>query len=404
MLFAPQVMQASHAAEGCDAPQPVCEWKSRIVGIKTPNMIATGTVLDNGFIVTNRHVAEDHPRLLTRDETGSIAAAFPQPHPVQVDLVLLRPTDRRLVLRIGRPAGRTAQQLYVVAFDQGRNGARVYQPGSWAIYPADGASTRRGFTQMPVRLPGNSGGAVVDRSGNLIGILASGDGRISEVIPAAHIASVAAVTSREHVDDFTRTGTAIRQCADALHDAAQVARDPSAEMVSTIEQDCEASGNKQLFDQAGQTFGRWWMFGRSRQFLERSLAVDPDSPNTLMSMAVTLHLDRDLAAELPILKRYIEIDPSKSTGAADGGTGGRHSWRPCLRRRGARPYATPQPGGASAGRVIPQTGIWRLETVIIRRVGDPAMGKWHAGCVNCPRPDEIDDVFGPGVGICHQKP
>ena len=52
------------------------------------------------------------------------------------------------------------------------------------------------------------------------------------------------------------------------------------------------------------------MFGKSRQFLERSLALDPDSPNTLMSMAVTLHLDRDLAAELPMLKRYIEIDPS----------------------------------------------------------------------------------------------
>ena len=29
-----------------------------------------------------------------------------------------------------------------------------------------------------------------------------------------------------------------------------------------------------------------------------------------MSMAVTLHLDRDLAAELPVLKRYIEIDPA----------------------------------------------------------------------------------------------
>ena len=311
LLFAPQVMQASHAAEGCDAPQPVCEWKSRIVGIKTPNMIATGTVLDNGFIVTNRHVAEDHPRLLTRDETGSILAAFPLPHPVQVDLVLLRPDGSGGLSSVSADRqAEHAQQLYVVAFDQGRNGARVYQPGSWAIYPADGASTRARIHTDARALPGNSGGAVVDRSGNLIGILASGDGRISEVIPAAHIASVAAVTSREHVEDFTRTGTAIRQCADALYDAAQVARDPSAEMVSTIEQDCEASGNKQLFDQAGQTFGRWWMFGRSRQFLERSLAVDPDSPNTLMSMAVTLHLDRDLAAELPILKRYIEIDPA----------------------------------------------------------------------------------------------
>ena len=311
LLLAPPTVQASLAADGCDAPKPVCAWKSRIVGIKTPNMIATGTVLDNGFIVTNRHVAEDHPRLLTRDETGSILAAFPLPHPVQVDLVLLRPDGSGGLSSVsaGRPAEHP-QQLYVVAFDQGRNGARVYQPGSWAIYPADGASTRARIHTDARALPGNSGGAVVDRSGNLIGILASGDGRISEVIPAAHITSVAAATSREHFDDFTRTGTAIRKCADALYDAAPVARDPTAEMVSSIEWNCEASGNKQLLDQAGQTFGRWWMFGKSRQFLERSLALDPDSPNTLMSMAVTLHLDRDLAAELPMLKRYIEIDPS----------------------------------------------------------------------------------------------
>ena len=311
LLLAPPTVQASLAADGCDAPKPVCAWKSRIVGIKTPNMIASGTVLNNGFIATNRHVAEDHPRVLMRDDAGGIMAAFPQPHPVPVDLVLLRPDGSAGVppapvsFQDERP-----QQLYVVAFDQGRNGARVYQPGSWAFYPANGASTRARIHTDARALPGNSGGAVVDRSGNLIGILASGDGRISEVIPAAHITSVAAATSREHFDDFTRTGTAIRKCADALYDAAPVARDPTAEMVSSIEWNCEASGNKQLLDQAGQTFGRWWMFGKSRQFLERSLALDPDSPNTLMSMAVTLHLDRDLAAELPMLKRYIEIDPS----------------------------------------------------------------------------------------------
>ena len=291
-LLAPPTVQASLAADRCDAPKPVCAWKSRIVGIKTPNMIASGTVLNNGFIATNRHVAEDHPRVLMRDDAGGITAAFPQPHPVPVDLVLLRPDGSDGV----PPApvsfqDKRPQQLYVVAFDQGRNGARVYQPGSWAFYPANGASTRARIHTDARALPGNSGGVVVDRSGKLMGILASGDGRISEVIPAAHITSVTAATSREHFDDFARTGTAIRKCADALYDAAPVARDPTAEMVSTIEWNCEASGNKQLLDQAGQTFGRWWMFGKSRQFLERSLALDPDSPNTLMSMAVTLHLD-----------------------------------------------------------------------------------------------------------------
>ena len=311
MFCAPQVVPGAFASSGCDAPEPVCGWMDRIIGIKTPNMIASGTVLGDGVIITNRHVVEDHQRILTRDKDGGIMAAFPQPHPVPVDLVLLRSDGAS-----GLPAASDGtgseepQQLYVVAFDQGRNGARVYRPGSWALYPPEGASTQARIHTDSRALPGNSGGAVVDSSGQLIGILASGDGRISEVIPVAHIAAVIAGTSPDHAEGFTRTGTAIRHCADVLYDAASVARDPSAQMVQTIETSCAASGNKQLFDQAGQTFGRWWMFGRSRQFLERSLAIDPDSPNTLMSMAVTLHLDRDLAAELPILKRYIKIDPS----------------------------------------------------------------------------------------------
>jgi len=54
------------------------------------------------------------------------------------------------------------------------------------------------------------------------------------------------------------------------------------------------------------------MFAQSRSFLERSLDLDPDSPNSLMSLAVTLHLDRDLAGELPLLKRYLAIDPTNA--------------------------------------------------------------------------------------------
>lgn len=294
----------------CDAPPKVCVWKDRIVGIRTPNMIASGTVLQGGYIVTNHHVAEDHQRVMTRDADDKVAPAMPQPHDVAVDLVLLRregedPTPPTLA----SPQLSDAQRLYVVAFDQGRNGPRVYQPSEWARYPREGVSSRARINTDARALPGNSGGAVVDGEGRLVGILASGDGRISEVIPAAHIQTVAARTSPSHGDSFSRTGTAIRECADALYDAAPIQRAPPQHLVDIITDSCMASGNKQLLDQAGQSFGRWWMFSQSRLFLERSLALDPDSPNSLMSLAVTLHLDRDLAAELPILKRYIAIDP-----------------------------------------------------------------------------------------------
>ena len=68
--------------------------------------------------------------------------------------------------------------------------------------------------------------------------------------------------------------------------------------------------NKQLYDQTGQLFGKWWMFAESEQFLMLSNALDPDSPNTLMSLAVTYHLNRQPEQERSVLKRYLQLDPS----------------------------------------------------------------------------------------------
>ena len=54
------VPASSESIISCEAPSAVCEWRKRIVGIKTPNMIASGILIADGQIVTNRHVVEDH--------------------------------------------------------------------------------------------------------------------------------------------------------------------------------------------------------------------------------------------------------------------------------------------------------------------------------------------------------
>ena len=299
------------SALACNAPEAVCNWADRIVGIRTPNMIASGTMIADGFVVTNRHVAEDHKRLMTRDSKGQIRTAKPLAHNFPADLVVLRlesangVPDNMHAVADGKP-----RELYVVGFDQGRNGPRVYTAGDFALYPAADSSARARIHTNARALPGNSGGAVVDRDGRLVGILASGDGKISEVIPAAHISSVLKSTNPQYETAFLKIGTATRLCADALYDSSAISRDPPEFLVGLIQNECLASNNRQLFDQAGQTFGRWWMFDRSKAFLQRSLTIDPQSPNTLMSMAVTLHLNRETEAEQPILERYLAIDPA----------------------------------------------------------------------------------------------
>ena len=161
-------------------------------------------------------------------------------------------------------------------------------------------------------MPGNSGGAVVDKNGNLVGILASGDGKISEIIPAIHVNDVALQTGDQHQFNFLATGQAIRICADTLYAAHSIVKNPPEPIVLKIMNHCLKAKNKQLLDQAGQVLGRWWLFDKSKLFLKESEALDPKSPNTLMSLAVTYHLSRDWENERIILERYLQIDPANT--------------------------------------------------------------------------------------------
>ena len=298
------------SATACEAPPKVCDWKKKIVGLKTDNMIASGILIDEGLIITNRHVVEDHQSVLVRDHAGNIDRASIIPHDVEVDLAILARESNRIVPNIAKNfSSARSQTLYVVGFDQGRNASRVYQPSNFAYYPNLKTYPLARIHSNAKALPGNSGGAVVDQNGSLVGILASGDRRFSEIIPSKKLEEVFATMNEKHSKKFFENGGFIRRCADALYASAAIIKNPPNPIVNKIERNCYNSDNRQLLDQAGQTFGRWWMFGLSEKYLKKSESMDPFSPNTLMSLAVTYHLSRNSEQSVRILKRYLELDP-----------------------------------------------------------------------------------------------
>ena len=323
-------LSAQDVSRNCGAPAPVCAWMQKVVGIKTPNMIASGTMIAANFILTNRHVVEDHAVIAVRTASGDIRSARPIPHDVPVDLVILRleGTVKRLSLEeliskelISKEltpnlATGTAQILRVVAFDKERGQTCVYNPSSYTNFPNLRANPRARVHSDAEALPGNSGGAVVDEAGRLVGILAAGGDDMSEIIPISHLLallqSIRNGAGMDHTDAFFAQGKAIRNCADLLYDSGPITRDPSVDLVQALEAACLASENRMLFDQAGQKFGQWWMFAKSKTFLRKSLDLDPDSPNSLMSLAVTYHLNREMEKSKPLLARYLDINPQNS--------------------------------------------------------------------------------------------
>ena len=301
----------SESNVACEAPSAVCEWRERIVGIKTPNMIASGILITDGQIVTNRHVVEDHQSILVKNFDGIVEKAKVIPHDIPVDLAIVTSGFTQIEPELEELVAKTkSQTLYVVAFDQGRNSVRVYKHSHFALYPELEEHPTARIHSNSKALPGNSGGAVVNEHGMLVGVLASGDHRISEIIPATNIDKVLGSMGVVHKEAFSEIGGFIRRCADALHASVSILKDPPHPIISKIERNCLKSQNKQLIDQAGQSFGRWWMFDISEKFLRASEKLDPRSPNTLMSLAVTYHLSRKSKHAIDILKRYLDLDPS----------------------------------------------------------------------------------------------
>ena len=69
------------------------------------------------------------------------------------------------------------------------------------------------------------------------------------------------------------------------------------------------SNNKFLLDMAGQAFGKVGLLNDAIYFLEKSTNLDPQSPTSLHSLAIALHLNKSYEREIPILKRLLEITP-----------------------------------------------------------------------------------------------
>ena len=107
------------SAVACETPSAVCEWREIV--IKTPNMIASGILIRDGQIVTNRHVLEDHQSILIKSFDGSVGKAEVIPHDIPVDLAIVTSGLNQTKADFAELLAKTqSQTVYVVAFDQGK--------------------------------------------------------------------------------------------------------------------------------------------------------------------------------------------------------------------------------------------------------------------------------------------
>ncbi len=294
--------------QSCDAPAPVCAAAEDVVLVSGFEPIGSAVVLDDGLLVTNRHIVADRETVRFRLADGTPMEARVIPTSFAGDLVLLdapgvAPSGAWTIADVTDET-----TLYAVGFDVGREAIRVYAPGGLIAPMADTPLARLHHDARS--LPGNSGGALVDAEGRLVGIIASGGEGRNEAIPARRLDDLRAASGPEHAATSRDIGNAYRRCVESLDDARNLPRDIVPEDADVLMQDCLDSNNRQLMDLAGQTLGMRRFLERAKEVLETAVDIDPNAPNALISLVVTQSLLQEYAASAPILRRALAFLPS----------------------------------------------------------------------------------------------
>ncbi len=287
------------AQADCDAPEPVCAARGAVFALSSPfDPLASAVLVAPGELVTNRHVVADETRVVLRLADGRRIEGEVVPGAYRGDLVLVRVPGLS-----GTPLARAEAgdgPLYAIGADAPGGAIRVYTPGRLLAAPAAGKPRARLHHTAESR-PGNSGGALVDAAGRLVAIVTSGGEGRNDAIPASEIAALEAASGREHSVASRELGRAYRRCIEGLDEA---------DATDEIAEPCRATGNRELLDLAAQALGRAGNLAASEALFREALTLDPNSVNSLLGLAVTLHLAERWREEVAVLRNLVEMLPT----------------------------------------------------------------------------------------------
>lgn len=289
----------------CDQPQGVCEARAAVFAVSAFDPVGSAVRIGPDLLVTARHVVADEAEatLFLADGTPLTARVVPSGYPADLILLKAEGLPPGPALQVGE--ARLGGGLHTVGADVGRQRIRAYDPGTPVALPAEGHPLAR-LHHSAYSQPGNSGGALVDAEGRLVGIVASGGEGRFEAIPAAALVALKAQSGPEFAEASAGIGAAVRICTTLVEDRQATPGRLGDQQAKAIVTSCGRSGNRQLFDLAGQALGRGGSGQAAVPLFERGLEEDPNAINTRLGLVITHHLLRDYEAELPHLRWLME--------------------------------------------------------------------------------------------------
>jgi len=293
----------------CDEEIAICLWIEKVSIVKTQNITASAVKLSDKFYVTNKHVVEDNLFVTLFDIKGSFlkAKVLQNNHPA--DLVILsvdNKNNHNQTINL-HEVTKNYNGLRSIAFGIGRQTIRIFPQGNLISIPSSNYKQARIHSTIK-NLPGISGGALINKKGQLVGILTSGSGNYNEAIPVDILNEVIKSTSSIK-NIYNDRYVNIRICAQAIEIMNKNISQLSQFDLINAENACNFANLKTFYDILGQIYGDYGDFKKSLLFLKKSSKLDPKSPTSLISLAVAYQFNREFKNQATVLKKLIKLIP-----------------------------------------------------------------------------------------------
>ena len=295
------------ASSDCSQPKRVCAARATVFVISSFDPFASAVRLSPTRLVTNRHAVADAANVTITTHDGRRIEGRVVPTAFEGDLVFIDSDSLGSgpVAKIaeGVPKG----DLFTVAGDVARKSVRAYPPGRLQGHKA--ATPRARLHHNAYSQPGNSGGALVNEDGALVGIVASGGEGRFEAIPVSELAALAKVSGPAFAERSAEIGRANRKCSEGTETPPRGVIPKAA--AETIFQSCATSGNRQLFDLAAQTLARGQRLDMAVELAQKAVARDPAAINSRLTLVIALHIAGRYADEIKHLNYLIIAAPEE---------------------------------------------------------------------------------------------
>ncbi|MEO0620371.1 MAG: trypsin-like peptidase domain-containing protein [Pseudomonadota bacterium] len=314
--FAPSSVALARAA--CLAPQPVCDVRAQVFRISSFDPFSSAVRIGPDLLVTSRHAVADETtvKVFVSAADGAepkVVTGLVVPTTFAGDLVLVRATlPDGPTAQLARAPSAKGARLFTVGYDIGQRRMRVYLDGGVLALPDPKHPLAR-LHHTAHTQPGNSGGALVDEAGQVVGIVASGGAGIFEAVPSASIAVLQSQSDLRHALASRKRGMSYRACALATETVMRIRGKIPVRYSTALEHDCLETGNRQMIALAGQAFGRARDFETSERLFKAALAIDPNALNTRLGLATTQLFARKPKKALPHVRLLLTEMPDNLT-------------------------------------------------------------------------------------------